>query len=135
MTIKKINASDTWPIRQLVMWPDKPIEFVKITGEEKANHYGLYVEDQLVSVISCFESDGEIQFRKFATLIEKQNRGLGTYLLSYIINEAKSRNIKKIWCNARKGKTGYYEKFGMTNTCHEFSKEGIHYVVMEIQFA
>ena len=134
MTIKKINASDTWPIRQLVMWSNKPEEFVKINGDENADHYGLYVDDQLVSVISCFESDGEIQFRKFATLIEKQNKGLGSYLLSYILNEAKSKNIKRVWCNARKDKTKYYEKFGMASTCHEFTKEGMDYVVMQIQF-
>ena len=97
-------------------------------------HYGLYVEDQLMSVISCFEIDGEIQFRKFATLVEKQHRGFGTHLLKYILNQAQSKKAKRVWCNARKDKSTYYEKFGLKNTPHLFSKEGIDFVVMEIQF-
>jgi GNAT superfamily N-acetyltransferase len=131
MIIKEIAAEDTWPIRQLVMWPDKPIEFVKIKGDEEALHYGLHKEGKLTSVISCFVEGDEMQFRKFATLVDEQGQGLGTYLLNYVLDVAREQRIRRLWCNARRDKSGFYEKFGLQSTEATFEKAGIEYVIME----
>ena len=116
------------------MWPEKPIEFVKLKEDNTGTHYGLYIDDRLTSVVSCFEYDREFQFRKFATLKEKQKMGFGSYLLNYIINDAKNKGIKRIWCNARADRRDFYKKFGMTETDALFFKEGIEYTIMEIRF-
>ncbi|NBP67118.1 MAG: GNAT family N-acetyltransferase [Cytophagia bacterium] len=134
MFIKEITPEETWPIRQLVMWPQKPIEFVKIKGDESALHYGLYIDNRLTSVVSCFEIDNEIQFRKFATLSDKQNNGFGTTLLNYIIRESRSKGIKKLWCNSRMNKAKYYEKFGLVKTDTVYLKDGIEFIIMELKF-
>lgn len=134
MIIREIIPADTWPIRQTVMWPEKPIEFVKIKNDNDALHYGLYKDDQLVSVISCFVTNGEMQFRKFATLTDHQNQGSGTFLLNYIINKAKEKGIKRVWCNARLDKKNFYKRFGLTETTDAFLKEGIDFIIMEIKF-
>ncbi|GAB3164443.1 GNAT family N-acetyltransferase [Telluribacter humicola] len=131
MIIKEIAAEDTWPIRQLVMWPEKPIEFVKIRGDEEAQHYGLYKGDKLMSVISCFNEGDEMQFRKFATLVDEQGQGLGTYLLNHVLDVAREQQIRRLWCNARRDKMGFYEKFGLQSTEATFVKAGIEYVIME----
>lgn len=133
MLIKEITAAETWPIRQKVMWPDKPIEFIQIDGDDSAVHYGLYTGELLVSVISCFIENEAMQFRKFATVQEHQGKGIGTSLLNFVIQEAKNKSIKKIWCNARTDKKIFYEKFGLTDTNKGFIKSGIAFTIMEIK--
>ena len=134
MLIKEINAAETWPVRQKVMWPEKPVEFIQIDGDDKAVHYGLYTGELLVSVVSCFTEKDTMQFRKFATVQEFQGKGFGTVLLNFVIQGAKIKGIKKIWCNARTDKKGFYEKFGLSDTKRGFITSGIAFSIMEIKF-
>lgn len=52
MEIKEIPASETWPLRHKVMWPNKPLDFVVLPIDEEGIHYGLFENKILVSVIS-----------------------------------------------------------------------------------
>ena len=131
MEIKTIPYQYTWPIRHQVMWPNQTIDYVKLPNDEQGIHYGLFVQNHLVSIISVFVINQEAQFRKFATLIEEQGKGYGTHLLTYLFTELTHKKVDKIWCNARLEKAGYYEKFGMIKTEQTFSKGGIPYVIME----
>lgn len=133
--IKKINAATTLPIRHKVMWPDMPLEYVKLPNDEKGSHFGLFVAEKLIAVISLFEQDTAVQFRKFATVSEFQGKGFGSKLLAYIIGIVKKENHKMIWCNARLDKVGFYHQFGLKETKKHFTKGGITYVVMERSFS
>ena len=130
--IYAIVPSQTWPLRHTVMWPDKPLDYVKLPEDAHGIHYGLFVNDHLVSVISLFIKGEDAQFRKFATALSHQGKGYGSQLLKYLMQEAASKGIKKLWCNARKDKASFYENFGMIKTSHSFIKGGIGYVVMEL---
>lgn len=131
ITIHPILPSQTWPLRHKVMWPDKPIDYVKLPEDEQGLHFGLFVENQLVSVISLFITGTEAQFRKFATDTAEQGKGYGTQLLAHLIKEAQMAGVKRLWCNARMDKVAYYERFGMQKTKQTFGKGGIDYVIME----
>ncbi|QCR22681.1 GNAT family N-acetyltransferase [Pontibacter sp. SGAir0037] len=132
MLIQKIKPENTWPIRQQVMWPDKPLGFVQLKEDDQGTHYGLFQNSTLTSVISCFEKESEMQFRKFATLTEAQGQGCGSYLLKHILGIARKKGIGRIWCNARKDKSSYYEKFGLVKTKDVFLKEGVEFIIMEL---
>jgi GNAT superfamily N-acetyltransferase len=134
MTIKEVYIDQILPIRQQVMWPDKPIDFVRVPEDENGIHFGLFVEENLISVVSVFIHGQEAQFRKFATLEQFQGKGFGSKLLQYIFDFLEEKNTSRIWCNARISKAGYYQKFGMTTTAATFEKEGMEYVVMERVF-
>ena len=129
--IASIPPQATWPIRQQVMWPDKPLDYVKLDQDDQGLHLGLKVEGKLVSIISAFIRGNEAQFRKFATLTEEQGKGYGSHLLSYLIAELEEQGIEKIWCNARQEKAGFYARFGLMQTAKTFSRGGIKYVIME----
>lgn len=43
MEIQRINAEQTLPLRQQVLWPSKSIEFCKVDEDETGYHYGSYV--------------------------------------------------------------------------------------------
>ena len=131
MEIKKIPYESTWPIRHQVMWPDMPYDFVKLPEDEQGLHYGLFVADELVAIVSAFVTEREAQFRKFATLESQQGKGYGTTLLRYLFEELSQQGITKIWCNARTEKSAFYERFEMSKTEKTYVKGGVDFVIME----
>ncbi|MET3025550.1 GNAT family N-acetyltransferase [Flavobacterium sp. UW10123] len=133
MEIRTIKASDTWQIRHEVMWPDQPFEFVQLEEDDSGFHFGVFEEDKLVSIVSCFIEGKEMQFRKLATLEEYQGKGIATSLLKHILKFAKSKDLQKVWCNARSNKKSFYEKMGLMDTHKTFVKAGKEFTVMEIK--
>lgn len=132
MKIKQISAAETWSIRHEVMWPDMPIDFVKLPLDEKGNHFGLYLDKELISVVSLFQSEiGVAQFRKFATKKEKQGKGYGSKLLLHLIDYVQMKEIHTLWCNARVDKIDFYNNFGMHVTKQTFIKENIRFVILK----
>jgi len=130
MDIKIITPKEALPIRHKVLWPNKPVSFCQVSGDETANHYGVYIDDKLVSVASVYIKDNIARLRKFATLVEFQGSGLGTKLITHIINELKNINIACFWCDARKTAIGFYQKFSMEQQGGVFHKSDILYVKM-----
>lgn len=129
--IEIVEKEQVWKIRHDVMWPDKPFDYIKLDDDGRGNHFGLFIENRLISVISLFVENEEAQFRKFATLQEEQGKGYGSKLLESVLEEAKIQGVKRIWCNARKNKADFYKKFGLQETGGSFEKGGKSYVIME----
>jgi GNAT superfamily N-acetyltransferase len=132
--IIEITTEETIFIRHKVMWPNNPIDYVRLANDDEGKHFGLYIDTKLISVLSLFISNNEAQFRKFATLTEYQGKGFGTILLKEIMHIAEKQRLSRIWCNARTTKTNYYAKFNMNLTKTEFIKGGLPYVIMERKF-
>ncbi|MEN2401515.1 GNAT family N-acetyltransferase [Flavobacterium sp. MC2016-06] len=134
MKVKTIKASDTWQIRHEIMWPNQPFEFVQLEEDNSGLHFGVFDEDKLVSIVSCFITNDEMQFRKLATLAAYQGKGIASQLLQHILKLAKEKGLKKVWCNARVNKKSFYEKFEMIDTHKIFTKSGQNFTIMEILF-
>ncbi|WP_264524885.1 GNAT family N-acetyltransferase [Flavobacterium sp. N502536] len=132
MKIKAIKASQTWQIRHEVMWPDQPFEFVQLEEDVLGLHFGVFIAEKLVAIVSCFVNNNELQFRKLATLEEYQGKGIGSELVKYILKLAKEKNLKKVWCNARSSKKSFYEKFGLIDTHQTFRKAGQEFTIMKV---
>ena len=131
LKIKQITTAKTLPIRHKVMWPKKPISYIELPNDKDARHFGLFVNGEITSIISLFTEDNQVQFRKFATLVQFQGLGYGTILLNKIIELVQKEGIKKLWCNARVEKSKFYERFNLKSTDKKFVKGGIEYVIME----
>jgi len=131
LSVKHVLLGNDLNIRQQVMWPTKSIDFVRVKEDKEGKHYGLFVNNNLTSIISIFQNENKIQFRKFATLQNEQGKGYGTRLLNFIFDKYSKNGIKQIWCNARVNKSNFYRKFGMKKTENSFTKEGIEYFIME----
>lgn len=130
-SICQITASETWPLRHQVMWPNEPIEYVKLPEDELGIHYGLFVNEELTAVVSLFIKNREAQFRKLATTVASQGKGYGTVLLKHLMLEVEKLNVRRVWCNARSDKTSFYHRFGLKETTESFTKNGQSYVIME----
>jgi phosphoribosylformimino-5-aminoimidazole carboxamide ribotide isomerase len=133
MLIQPVPLNEVWAMRRQVMYPQESIGFVKLEDDETGLHLGLYDLGELVSVISVFEKDGAVQFRKFATQTNWQGKGYGTSLLQYVMNWAQRSGKKSIWCNARFTATGIYKKFGMQAVGMPWQKYGLDFIKMEKQ--
>lgn len=131
VSIKEIEAADTWDLRHRVMWPEKSIDYVKLDEDKDGVHFGLFKDEQLVSVVSLFMTGKEAQFRKFATDSIAQGNGYGTKLLQHALLVAQQNNVETIWCNSRVDKASFYKRFGLAETNQKFNKDGIDYVMMQ----
>ena len=130
--IKQIEAKQAWPIRHKVMYPEKEFDGIKLPEDSTGQHFGLFESDELISVVSFFPDGEEAQFRKFATLDEKQRGGYGSRLLKYLIEYSKSVGTKRLWCNARKSAIGFYKKFGFKETGQEFKDGDQEFAIIEL---
>jgi len=131
ITIRTIQPEDTYALRHSVLWPDKPREYVKIEDDHAGQHFGAFHDDQLLGVISLFVQGEAARFRKFAVDHSFQRQGIGSELLTRVIQEAQRQGACTIACDARLEATGLYYKFGMTQVGAEFYKGPIAYVRMQ----
>jgi predicted GNAT family N-acyltransferase len=131
--IEQIRDDLTWRIRREAMYPDEPLDSVKLEEDKEGVHFGLFADDQLTTVISLFHEGTVHQFRKFATIVRAQGKGYGSTLLEHTISYAKEQGATRIWCNARVSAIAFYAKFGFSETGQSFRKRNIDFVIMELQ--
>lgn len=112
------------------MWPNKPVDYIKIEGDESALHFGIEVEGVICSVVSLFVENNQAQIRKLATIATYQNKSFATKLMRYCIEYSMELELRSVWLNARADKIGFYKRFGFESTDSSFEKGGISYVVM-----
>lgn len=132
--ISEVPYSDVLEIRHKVMYPEKEKEYVVLPDDDKALHIGYYKEGMLVSVLSLFLHNRELQFRKFATLSEFQGQGYGSELMKWVLDYAIDMKFERLWCNSRIEKTAFYEKFEFVKTDQIFEKDGRQFIILERKF-
>ncbi|WP_071836918.1 1-(5-phosphoribosyl)-5-[(5-phosphoribosylamino)methylideneamino]imidazole-4-carboxamide isomerase [Terrimonas ferruginea] len=131
MNVQVAKLDDVWPLRQEVMYPELPIDAVKLPDDAAGSHFGIYEDNQLLSVVSVFERNGEMQFRKLATRRDKQGKGLAWILLQHVLKLAEQKKVTRLWCNARLSATGLYKKMGLQQSGAPWNNLGHEFVVME----
>ena len=101
--------------------------YVKVENDEEGYHFGAFLADELVAVISLFVAGKESRFRKFATRPDCQRKGVGTLLLNHVTAEAKRLGATTLWCDARLDAADFYRRFGMEAVSEVFHKGPIPY--------
>ena len=127
VTIQPIAHEQTYPLRHSVLWPDKPLDYVKVDNDPDGYHFGAFLDDQLVAVISLFVDGQTARFRKFAADPDYQHQGIGTKLLTYVIEESRRLGATSLWCDARLDSADFYRRFDMKAVSEVFYKGPISY--------
>ncbi|MFD2573121.1 GNAT family N-acetyltransferase [Spirosoma soli] len=125
--IHSITPEQTYALRHAVLWPDKPLDYVKVEIDAEGHHYGAFQAGELVAVISLFVDGPSARFRKFATHPGYQRQGIGTLLLNHVIAEARRMGATTLWCDARLDAADFYRRFGMKSVSDTFYKGVIPY--------
>ncbi|WP_207420849.1 GNAT family N-acetyltransferase [Desertivirga brevis] len=127
-----VPAEVVWPIRHQVMYPDMKLEDIKLESDQEGLHLALIEDENVISVVSLFKNGEDLQFRKFATLEAYQGKGYGSSLLRHVIDYAQKEKCTRLWCNARKNASLFYQRFGFKETNTTFFKDGYDFVIMEL---
>ena len=141
-TIQKIIAQDTYPVRHQVLRSGKPIESCQFDGDElgSTHHFGYYLNNQIIGVISLFEIKNEpfvaqkpFQIRGMAVLPSFQKQGIGEALVKEAEKFCTTQKADLIWFNARTSAVGFYQKMGYEIVGSEFEiKEvGPHFLMFK----
>ncbi|KIK69993.1 hypothetical protein GYMLUDRAFT_236442 [Collybiopsis luxurians FD-317 M1] len=164
--LRPIEVGQTLLLRQHVLWPDLPIDKLKLPEDGNGWHFGAFVPDDPsatddpIAVISLFldpipidcgaviSEDSEftnnseslssfvpsraaVRFRKFACRQSMQGQGIGTALLKYALDFARSNlNAQVFWCDARVSSASWYERRGLVRFGEKFYKGPVEYVRM-----
>jgi GNAT superfamily N-acetyltransferase len=131
ISVEQISPQLTWRVRHDVLHPDKLIGEMELDEDAGGMHFGAFMENKLVGVVSLFKHGNDFQLRKFAVLPEFQNKGAGRALLQRLLDEAKRDGAIRIWCNARTNAIPFYIKHGFEHTGRLFSKNGHSYEILE----
>lgn len=143
---RKIEAVETYSVRQSVLRPGLAISSVFFTGDEdpRSAHFGVLIDGTLVSVGSiCPEScehvfadndmkgEGIFRLRGMATLIESRSQGFGAKVLQACLQHAKSHGASLIWAHARIGAMTFYlrQGFQKVGELYEIPIAGPHYLI------
>ena len=136
MIIQSITPEQTYPLRHAVLWPDKPYEYVRVENDHEGYHYGAFLDEQLVAVISLFvyPDNGQTvaRFRKFAAHPDYQRQGIGTQLMQHVLAESRRMGATRLWCDARLDAADFYRRFGMQPVSDVFYKGPVPYAAYSV---
>ncbi|HEU0131684.1 MAG TPA: GNAT family N-acetyltransferase [Mycobacteriales bacterium] len=124
--IRVVGPADTAELRQRVLRPRWTVE--RMLAESDPVPGIAVVEDG--RVVACASvrpepmpgdpRDGDWRLRGMASDPDLRGRGYGALALAGALDHARERGGTRVWCNARTGALGFYEKHGFTVVGEEF---------------
>jgi GNAT superfamily N-acetyltransferase len=131
MDIEQITPQLTWRLRRDELYPGEYMFNMEMEEDNHGWHFGGFMDNKLIAVVSLFQNGTDFQFRKFVVQKDYQGKGTGRELLAYIIEFAKSEGGTRIWCNARDTAIQFYIKNGFNHTGEVFERKGINFEILE----
>ncbi|MGL4623670.1 MAG: GNAT family N-acetyltransferase [Culicoidibacterales bacterium] len=128
MEVKQISVEATYPLRQQVLRPNRPLSACQFPDDYQTTtyHFGIVTEaKQVVAIATFLLTDQGHQLRGVACSPEFQNQGLGSYLLRGAYDQLEAIGIEKIWCQARIRARKFYERLG-------FETDGVIFEVPDV---
>ncbi|MGY5451293.1 GNAT family N-acetyltransferase [Agarivorans sp. MS3-6] len=131
--ITPIDAEQTLRIRQQVLWPAYSQDFCRVAEDQSGQHFGAWLDGQLIMVASLFIQQDSIRLRKFACLPAFQGRGYGSAMLKHLLHLQQATSLKCFWFDARCSAIDFYQGLGFSVDSAVFEKHGVEYVKMSRQ--
>lgn len=141
-SIQNITSTETYPVRHVVLRAGKPIESCQFQGDEleTTNHFGYYINNQIIGVISIFEINNKqflvqksFQIRGMAVLPSFQKQGIGEALVNEAEKFCTTQKADLIWFNARTTAVGFYQKmrYEIVGAEFEINEVGPHFLMFK----
>ncbi len=127
--LRPITTAETWPLRQSVLRPGRPLAAAQFTGDDlpSTKHFGAFQSGELVGIASLFIADmpehpgvGALQLRGMATAPAVRGAGFGRALVTACVAFTLASEKQLIWCNARRSAVEFYRKLGWEILGEEF---------------
>ncbi|MCX7885870.1 MAG: GNAT family N-acetyltransferase [Verrucomicrobiae bacterium] len=134
VSIRRITARETVPVRHVILRPGRPVSDCVFAHDEDSEtaHFGAFVDGVLVGVASVYRLPppgttdvSAWQVRGMAVLEHMQKQGIGSALLQVCCEYVKARGGRRLWCNARTEAVSFYAKHGFQTASAEFVIPGV----------
>ena len=121
--LRFVDIGEIVDLRRRVLRGDDPAAEVIVAGDhaEGCFHLGLFENEAMVGCVSAFsekcpdlEATPAWQFRFMAIERLRQGTGFGRMLMTRLLQELATREVKVAWANGRDTAQGFYEAMGFT---------------------
>ncbi|WP_019933701.1 GNAT family N-acetyltransferase [Oceanimonas smirnovii] len=130
MQVEALTVEEVLPVRHKVLWPNEPVAFCRVPGDDAGEHFGVRQNGEVICVASVFFDGNTARLRKFATRAECQGQGAGSLVLEFLIAHLRERGVRVFWFDARASAIAFYQRFGFTVDGEQFYKHGVAYYRM-----
>ena len=135
MQIRRIELDQTLPIRQQVLWSERPADAIVYPKDSEPDtfHLGAFYDgEQLVGIVTLYhDAATSWRLRGMGVMPDRQGSGIGAALVARAVAELEELGASDVWCNARVAVTGFYNGLGWSVEGEEFEVPGVggHYVM------
>ena len=119
--IRAVEAADVRELRRALLRPHQKVEELVYPGDDhpQALHLGGFRHGKMVGIVSItprplpgHSERAAWQLRGMAVDHGHRGYGLGGMLLHRCLEHAVAHGGRLVWCNARAGAFGFYERYG-----------------------
>lgn len=119
--ILRLSAEMVRPLRQALLRPHQRVEELVYPGDDdpRSLHVGAYRNERLAGVATIVPRPMPGRAERYAwqargLAVEHGHRGygLGGLLLAACLDHASAHGGRLVWCNARAGSFGFFERYG-----------------------
>lgn len=127
--VRAVAATETRPLRHLVLRPGQPAESTVYPGDDDPDtrHFAAFLDGHLVGIASLYRearAGADIvpgwRLRGMATSGEARGKGVGRALLDACLGHVAGEGGGEVWCNARAEALGFYAAAGFDVGGDEF---------------
>lgn len=136
MEVRVVDSEETLDLRQRVLRPGWTLEQMR-AASDRAPQIAVYEDGRVVATANVRPDgmpgdprEGDWRLRGMASEPGLRGRGYGAAALRAALDHVRENGGKRVWCNARTGAIGFYERHGFTVVGDEFDlpDAGPHYV-------
>jgi predicted GNAT family N-acyltransferase len=119
--VRAVEAEEVRPLRRALLRPHQRVEELVYQGDDHPDtlHVGGFRHGHLVGIATVIprplpgrRERHAWQVRGMAVEHGQRGYGLGGLLLDACVAHAAARGGRLVWCNARAGSFGFYERYG-----------------------
>jgi predicted GNAT family N-acyltransferase len=131
LRIARTDAATVRPLRNAVLRPGRPPEEVTYAADPRATHLAAYdAGEEVVGVATVFPQAHPVtgaagwRLRGMAVAEPMRGSGCGGQLLSAVLDHITDEEGTLLWCNARVGVLGFYQRYGLVVDSEIFEVPG-----------
>jgi GNAT superfamily N-acetyltransferase len=131
--LREIPVAETRGLRRAILRPHDSEETLAEHEPDAAFALGAFQREELIAIgfIAPDGTPGSWRIRGMATVAHARGEGVGSAVLTGLLEHALDAGATRVWCNARTSARSLYERAGFLVVSEEFEIPGIgmHFVM------